>query len=81
MSVSGFAPLASVALANVLQKEAKSGSLIRCQTWASGAAITEDSDTEVEVGMREVILLYLSLLRRYLYHKESSTKSTVEVAA
>lgn len=29
---------------------------MRCQTWESGAGITEDSVMEVDVGMRVVIL-------------------------
>jgi hypothetical protein len=32
--------------------------LIRCQTWLNLASMTADSVTEVEVGIREVILRY-----------------------
>lgn len=34
---------------------------MRCQTWARGAGMTEDSVIEVEVGMRLVMLAVLKL--------------------
>lgn len=56
MSVSGLVPLVTSASSSLDQNMAKSGSLMRCQTLARGAAITVDSLTEVEVGIREDML-------------------------
>jgi len=53
ISVSGLAPLTSSLAFSLLQNLWKSGSLMRCQTWESGAAMTADSETVVEVGGAE----------------------------
>jgi hypothetical protein len=42
-------------LAKAVQKEGKSESLIRCQTALKGAEMTDDSVTEVEVGILDAI--------------------------
>lgn len=50
ISVSGLAPFTSSQALSLLQKVWKLGSLIRCQTWERGEAMTADSETVVEVG-------------------------------
>jgi len=55
-SVSWLVPFTCVALATFVHHLLKSCSLIKCQTEESGALMTADSVTEVEVGMREDIL-------------------------
>lgn len=57
ISVSGEAPLTVSLCFKAVQKLLKLSSLIRCQTELKGAEMTADSVTEVEVGMREDILL------------------------
>ena len=52
-SVSSETPFAVLALASLVQKLGKSGSLMRCQTLASGAGMRADSVTEVEVGIED----------------------------
>jgi hypothetical protein len=59
ISVSGSTPLLTASLFDKAdQKWLKFWSLIRCQTWLNLASMTADSVTEVEVGIREVILRY-----------------------
>lgn len=55
-SVSGDAPLTHSLLSSMLQNLPKSWSLIKCQTFESGASITADSTTLAAVGIWEAIL-------------------------
>jgi hypothetical protein len=43
-------------LANAVQKDGKFESFIRCQTALKGAEMTDDSVTEVEVGILDAIV-------------------------
>ena len=44
------------------QKSAKFSSLMRCQTELKGAEMTADSVTEVEVGMRDILIVIWPLV-------------------
>ena len=57
MSVSGEVSFTVSDLTRAVQKSLKDSSLMRCQTELKGADMTADSVTEVEVGMREAILV------------------------
>ena len=59
-SVSSETPLTVLALDSLVQKAAKSGSLIRCQTLESGAGMIADSVTEVEVGIEVDMVNFFS---------------------
>ena len=48
--------MTSSALESLDQNSANEGSLTRCQTADSGAEMRADSETDVEVGMRDAIL-------------------------
>ena len=56
ISVSSDTPFTHSLLSSLLQKEAKFCSLMRCQTALMGASITADSVTEVEVGIRDIVI-------------------------
>lgn len=70
ISVSGEVPLTSSALESAVQKCGKEGSLIKCQTAASGAEMRADSETEVDVGIRDAI--FESWLLEILWSVSSS---------
>jgi hypothetical protein len=59
ISVSGEAPSTGSLLLKAVQNELKLSILIRCQTELNGASMTADSVTEVEVGMRDAIVIVL----------------------
>jgi hypothetical protein len=64
ISVSSDTPFTHSLFSSLLQKEAKFCSLMRCQTALMGASITADSVTEVEVGIRDIVIGYYAFTRR-----------------
>lgn len=68
MSVSGLAPFTSSAFSSVLRKAGKSGSLIKCQTWAMDALMTADSETVGATGgADDEDILFVEDLPLYAY--------------
>ena len=61
-SVSGETPFINSLLLSADQNSLKFSSLIKCQTEPKGAAITADSVTDVEVGIREAMLINVWIL-------------------